>query len=219
MAARRTRGRSTWATGRRRSRPREIEAELGVPDVLVNNAGAGAGYFVEEMPPGEFERMMAAPFFAAAYVTRAFLPGMLERGSGQIVLIGSPIAYSTWPGAAGYACARWAMRGLYEVLTQELRGTGVKVATVVPTHVESSYFDANPRLRESIPGISRLAGTLTPERVAKAIVDAVEHERGEVFVPFMLRMLVLQSRLFPGLTRFAVAKTGARRKPAHEPQT
>jgi short-subunit dehydrogenase len=190
----------------------EIEAEFGVPDVLVNNAGAGAGYFVEEMPQGEFERNMALPFFAAANLTRGFLPGMLERRSGQIVLTGSPIAYSTWPGAAGYACARWAMRGLYEVLNQELRGTGVKVTTVVPTHVASSYFDANPRLRETIPGISRIAGTLTPDRVARAMVDAVERERSEVFVPFMLRMLVLQSRLFAGPTRFAVAKTGARRK-------
>ena len=102
---------------------RQIESEFGVPDVLVNNAGAGGGYFIEEMPPGEFERNMAAPFFAAANLTRAFLPAMLERRSGFIVLVGSPIAYSTWPGASGYACARWAMRGCTRSRL-ELRGTG-----------------------------------------------------------------------------------------------
>jgi short-subunit dehydrogenase len=193
---------------------REIQAELGVPDIVVNCAGAGAGYFFEEMPPGEFERNMAAPFFAAANLTRAFLPAMLERRSGYIVNVGSPIAYATWPGASGYACARWAMRGLYEVLSQELRGTGVRVASVVPGHVDSPYFDANPRLQESIPGVARLAGKIPPERVAQAIADAVEHGRTEVFVPFMLRLLVLQARLFPGLTRLAVAATGARRQPA-----
>ncbi len=193
---------------------REMEAEVGVPDVLVNCAGAGAGYFFEEMPPDEFERNMAVPFFAAANTTRAFLPAMLERRSGYIVNVGSPIAYATWPGAAGYACARWAMRGLYEVLSQELRGTGVRVASVVPGHVDSPYFEANPRLRESIPRIANLAGKVSPERVGRAIVEAVERERGEVFVPFMMRMLILQSRLFPRLTKYALAKTGARRTPA-----
>jgi short-subunit dehydrogenase len=106
------------------------------------------------------------------------------------------------------------MRGLYEVLSQELRGTGVRVASVVPGHVDSPYFDANPRLQETIPGVARLAGKVSPERVAKAIVEAVERERREVFVPFMLKVLILQSRLFPRLTRYALAKTGARRVPA-----
>ena len=59
-----------------------IEEEIGVPDILVNCAGAGQAYFFEQTPPEDFERMMAAPFFAAAYVTRAFLPGMLARRSG-----------------------------------------------------------------------------------------------------------------------------------------
>jgi short-subunit dehydrogenase len=194
----------------------EIEAELGVPDVLVNCAGAGSGYFLEEMPPEEIERSMAVPFFAAANMTRAFLPGMLERRSGYIVNVGSPIAYATWPGAAGYACARWAMRGLSEVLTQELRGTGVRAASVVPGHVDSPYFKANPGLRESIPGIATLAGKVSPERVASAIVGAVERERRQVYVPFMMGVLIFQSRIFPRLTQYVVAKTGARRAPAGE---
>ena len=192
----------------------ELKDEVGLPDILVNCAGAGAGFFLEEMPPDEFERNMAVPFFAAANTTRAFLPAMIERGSGYIVNVGSPIAYATWPGAAGYACARWAMRGLYEVLSQELRGTGVRVASVVPGHVDSPYFDANPRLQETIPGVAKLAGKVSPEQVANAIVKAVEHERSEVFVPFVMRLLIMQSRLFPRLTRYAVAKTGARRAAA-----
>jgi short-subunit dehydrogenase len=194
----------------------ELEAELGVPDVLVNCAGAGSGYFLEEMPPEEIERSMAVPFFAAANMTRAFLPGMLERRSGYIVNVGSPIAYATWPGAAGYACARWAMRGLGEVLSQELRGTGVRVASVVPGHVDSPYFRANPGLRESIPGIASLAGKVSPERVASAIVGAVERERRQVYVPFMMGVLIFQARIFPRLTQYVVAKTGARRTPAGE---
>ncbi len=189
-----------------------IEAELGVPDVIVNCAGAGHAYFFEETPPEEYERMMAAPFFSAAYITRAFLPGMLARRDGFVVNLGSPIAYVTWPGAAGYATARWAMRGLSAVLDAELRGTGVRVANVVPGTVASGYFEHNPGFQERIPRIAKLTGTLTPERVGEAIVRAVERDRREVFVPFMLRVLITQSRLFPRLVSWLVVRTGARRE-------
>src|SRR6185295_2633762 len=50
-----------------------IEADIGIPDAIVNNAGAGRHLFFEETDPRELEEMMAVPFFAAAYVTRAFL--------------------------------------------------------------------------------------------------------------------------------------------------
>jgi short-subunit dehydrogenase len=190
-----------------------FEAELGAPDVLVNCAGAGHAYFFDETPPSEFERMMAAPFFSAAYLTRAFLPAMIQRGSGYVVNVGSPIAYVTWPGAAGYAAVRWAMRGLAAVLDAELRGTGVRSVNVVPGTVASGYFEHNPGFEERIPKIARLTGTLTPERVGEAIVQAVERDRREVFVPPMLGALVVLSRVFPRLVSTVVVKTGAKRAP------
>jgi uncharacterized protein len=191
-----------------------IEDEIGVPDILVNCAGAGHAYFFEQTPPEEFERMMAAPFFAGAYVTRAFLPGMLSRRSGVVCNVGSPIAYTAWPGAAGYATARWAFRGLTEALRSELHGTGVKMVSVVPTTVDSGYFEHNPGFEKSIPGISKLTGTLQPDEVAVAIVRAVEREKREVFVPFRLRLLIAQSRFFPRLTEQVVARTGLKREAA-----
>jgi len=192
---------------------RAIEEEMGVPDIVVNCAGAGHAYFFEQTPPEELERMMAAPFFAAAYVTRAFLPGMLARKSGCVCNVGSPMAYTAWPGAAGYATARWALRGLTEALRSELRGTGVRIVSVVPTTVDSGYFEHNPGFEKTIPGIAKLTGTLEPDQVAKAIVHAVERGKREVFVPFRLRLLVAQSRLFPRVSEYFVARTGLKREP------
>ncbi len=190
---------------------RAIEAEVGLPDVVVNCAGAGHAYFFDETPPEELEGMMAAPFFAAAYVTRAFLPGMIGRGSGVVLNVGSPIAYLPWPGASGYATARYALRGLTEVLRQDLRGTGVKVCTVVPGTVRSAYFEHNPGFELSIPKIDRLARKLTPDDVGAAIVRAVERGRHEVFLPVQLRLLVGMRRLFPRTTDYVVARTGLHR--------
>ncbi len=90
---------------------RAIMDEVGTPDILINNAGAGRWLSVEETDPAEVAQMMAVPYFAAFYVTRAFLPAMLRRGSGHIVNLSSPICYLAWPGAAAYGAARWAMRG------------------------------------------------------------------------------------------------------------
>src|SRR5512133_3252669 len=87
-----------------------VERAMGVPDVLVNNAGAGRWLFVEETSPAEAVQMMAVPYFAAFFATRAFLPGMISRGSGHVVNVTSVAAYAPWPGAAGYTAARWAMR-------------------------------------------------------------------------------------------------------------
>ena len=77
-----------------------ITAEVGTPDVLVNNAGAGRWRFVDETTPEEAVQMMAVPYFAAFCITHAFLPAMTRRGSGHIVNISSVAS-------RGSACRCW----------------------------------------------------------------------------------------------------------------
>jgi len=75
---------------------------------------------VEETSADEAVAMMAMPYFAAFYLTRALLPAMLDRGTGQIIYVNSPAALVAWPGATGYTAARWALRGLAEALRADL---------------------------------------------------------------------------------------------------
>jgi len=189
-----------------------IEQEVGTPDALVNNAGAGRFLFFEETPPEEFERMMSAPFYSTVYMTRAVLPGMLARGRGLIVNINTPVAFITWPSAAGYASARWAVRGLTDSLSADLDGTNVKVSQVVPGKVSSAYFEHNPGAEAGIPGMARLVRTLTPDEVADAIVGTIRSEKRLVFTPFSLRLMMLQVRIFPRLVRRIAIRT-ARPRP------
>jgi NAD(P)-dependent dehydrogenase (short-subunit alcohol dehydrogenase family) len=74
-----------------------IRAEEGVPDVVVNNAGAGRFLFIEETSPEELVQMTAVPYHAAFFVTRAFIVEMLARRSGRIVNVSTP---PTHPGRA-----------------------------------------------------------------------------------------------------------------------
>jgi NADP-dependent 3-hydroxy acid dehydrogenase YdfG len=188
-----------------------IEREVGTPDAIVNNAGAGRWLAADETEPDEAVRMMAVPYLGAFAVTRAFLPAMLARGSGHFVNVTSPACYLPFAGAAAYDAARWAMRGFSLALGADLRGTGLGVTLLVAGKVSSSYFENNPGSEARVPGISRMYRTLTPEEVGMAILEAVERPRAVVIIPFLLRMTLLLHRLVPWPVEWLVLQTGWKR--------
>ena len=130
---------------------RRITAEVGTPEIIVNNAGAGKWLFVEETSPEEAVQMMALPYFAAFYITRAFLPDMLKRNSGHIVNISSVGSRFVWPGATAYLAARWAVRGFTEALRADLYRTGIRVTLYESGVVGSPYWEHNPGSLVRVP--------------------------------------------------------------------
>jgi short-subunit dehydrogenase len=141
---------------------------------------------------------------------------MLERGSGLIVNVNSPGALAPWPGSTGYAAARWALRGFTEALRQDLAGTGIGVMHFIPGKTSSAYFEHNPGSEERIPAISKMIPTLSPEEAAAALVGGVLRDAREVVVPFMLRLIQILERPFPGLTRWLLRATGVRHARARD---
>ncbi len=188
-----------------------VRGDHGVPDVVVNAAGAGAWLWPEDTPPEELERLFDAPFRAAYHLTYAFLPDLLARGAGTLIHVGSPAAFAPWPGATGYTAARWALRGLHESLRQDLAGTGVRTCHVVFAEVATPYFDVNAGTRQRRPAIGRLAPTSSAAEAAEVILRTIDRPRGEVRYPGMLRLLLVLHRLIPGVTRWLLRVTGARR--------
>lgn len=190
---------------------RSVMARHGVPDAIVNNAGAGRWLFVDETPSGEAEQMIAVPYLAAFNTTRAFLPSMLQRGSGLIVNVNSPVCFMPWPGCTGYAAARGALMVFSYALQSDLHGSGVKVCHFVPGKVTSEYFAHNPGAEERIPTFTKFIRSCTPEEVADRLLRAVTTESREVVFPAMLKASVLVNRLFPGIVATLLRTTGARR--------
>jgi uncharacterized protein len=188
-----------------------VLADGAIPDVLVNNAGAGRWLAIDETPPGEAAQMMALPYLAAFELTRALVPAMIERGSGRVVNMTSLSGFTYIPGATGYAVARWAMRAFSQQLREDLRGTGVGVTLMAPSEVDSPYFDNNPGSRERIPrAVVMLGGAVTCEDVARYTADAVERERNEVIVPRRAELVV---KLTPQpVLNWIVRRTGWRRQ-------
>ena len=129
-----------------------IARDLGTPDILINNAGAGRWLPLIETSAAEASAMIAVPYLAAFNLTRAFLPGMLERRSGAIAFVTSPAAFLAWPNASGYIAARRAVAGLADALRAEVKGSGVTVTLIVLGTVDSPYWEHNPGSREHLPG-------------------------------------------------------------------
>jgi short-subunit dehydrogenase len=183
----------------------------GPPDVLINNAGAGRWRAIDETEPGEAAEMMALPYLAAFELTRALAPAMLARRSGRIVLMTSLAAYTYIPGATGYAVARWGMRAFAGQLREDFRGTGIGVTLMAPSEVDSPYFEHNPGSRERIPRAAGvlLGGAISPEQVARATAQAIEHDRNEAIIPRRAEIIV---RLTPRpILDWLVRTTGWRR--------
>jgi NADP-dependent 3-hydroxy acid dehydrogenase YdfG len=123
------------------TQPEAVAASLSGIDahVLVNNAGVGTTKPFLEMTRGEWTRMVDVNFNALFDVTRAVLPGMMERRAGHIVVIGSIAGRSAFPGGTCYAATKHAVMGFTECLMLEVRDFGVKVSVVNPGGVNTDF--------------------------------------------------------------------------------
>jgi NADP-dependent 3-hydroxy acid dehydrogenase YdfG len=108
-------------------------------DVLINNAGVGSLKPFLELTPEEWHRMVDVNLNALFHVTRALLPGMVARGSGHVIMIGSIASRSAFVGGSGYAATKHAVAGFAECLMLEARDHGVKVSIVDPGSVATSF--------------------------------------------------------------------------------
>ena len=190
-----------------------IEREATVPDIIVNSAGSGGQWkFLDETTPKEIQDMMAVPYFAAAWLTRAFLPAMRARNSGHIVNISSVGSRFVWPGATAYIAARWAIRGLTQALRADLHGCRVGVTLYESAEIESPYWARNPGSRERIPKIAKMIPVLKPEEVGKAVVAGVRANKRLIVIPFMMKLIYVQHALFPWLVQWLMTSTGYRHR-------
>lgn len=109
--------------------------ELGTIDILVNNAGTGKfGKFLE-LEPEEWEQQVKVNLFGTYYATRAVLPQMIERKSGDIVNISSTAGRSGSAVTSAYSASKFGVFGLSESLMQEVRKHNIRVMALAPSTV------------------------------------------------------------------------------------
>jgi NADP-dependent 3-hydroxy acid dehydrogenase YdfG len=153
-----------------------LPAEWAPIDVLVNNAGLSRG--LEKLyvgNPDDWDEMIDTNVKGLLYVTRAVVPGMVERGRGHVVNLGSVAGEITYPNGAVYCASKAAERAINDGLREDVLGTPIRVTSVDPGMVETDFSlvrfhgDAD-RAAKVYKGVK----PLTAEDIAEVIVWTVK---------------------------------------------
>jgi len=127
-----------------------IKSELGPIDILINNAGIGKfGKFLE-LSPEEFKNIIDVNLMGVYYVTRAVLPEMIERESGDIINISSTAGQKGAPVTSAYSASKFGVLGLTESLMLEVRKHNIRVSALTPSTVATDLA-INEKLTDGNP--------------------------------------------------------------------
>jgi NAD(P)-dependent dehydrogenase (short-subunit alcohol dehydrogenase family) len=151
------------------------ERELGLLDVLVNNAGImHIGSMLEE-PTSIAQRTLNVNVLGVLTGMKLALPGMIKRGRGQIVNVASVAGKSPVPGGASYAASKAAVVSLTETARVEFRGQGVEFTCVMPSFTQTELIAGTKG--------TRFVATIEPQDVGAAIAGAVAEPVYDVYIP------------------------------------
>ncbi len=176
----------------------KVRAEVGDVDILDNNAGVVFAGNLLDCPEEKLHKTIDVNVNAVMWCTRAFLPAMIKKGSGHLVMMASASGMLGVPGLAAYSASKHAVIGLSESLRLELRKAGhrgIGMTIGCPSFVASGMFEGvKPPM---------LVPWLTVDRVADLIYAAIVKNRLYVRAPFMIKIVpALKGFTFPWFLDF-----------------
>jgi 3-dehydrosphinganine reductase len=174
---------------------KQVIETTGVPDLLINCAGAAHPGYVQDLDLEIFRWMMDVNYFGTVNVTKAVLPGMIERKSGYIVNIASFLAVVGVYSYTAYGASKFALRGFSDALRMEMKPHGIQVSIVYPADTdtpqltyENQYKPAElKQMLQILPALD----TIPPEQVARAIVVGIDRQKN-VIIPDLGTSLLIK---------------------------
>ncbi len=180
----------------------KLENHSGPCDVLITCAGGALPARYLDAPPVEFAEQLRVNVIGTINAVHCVLPGMVDRGQGQVVLVSSTAGIIGVAGLSGYAATKAAIRQLALCLRYEIEGTGVEVSVVYPPDTDTPGF-AVENLRKPVEtvAISATVATVPATRVAAAILRGVERGTMHIGIDPLTRFLLFWSGLPENLGR------------------
>jgi dehydrogenase/reductase SDR family protein 7B len=184
---------------------REAEKFFGPVDILVNNAGVSQRSRVLDTSMEVYREVFELDFFATVALTKAVLPGMVQRKGGHVVVVSSVVGYISSAMRSGYAAAKHALHGFYDAARAEHWRDGVKFTLACPGYVRTNVTlnavdGKGGKWGKMDPSI---ANGVDPNVCAEKIWRAVEKDRDEVLVG-KEALVVYVKRFFPALFSYGV---------------
>jgi short-subunit dehydrogenase len=180
-------------------------SEAGEVDILVANAALPAAGTLSSFTVEEIDRALTVNLRAPIVLSHALAPAMVERRRGHLLFMSSLAGKAATPGTSLYNATKYGLRGFASALRADLRGSGVGVSTVFPGFIRDAgmFAEADVKLP---PGV----GTRSPDHVARAVLAAIERNRGEVDVaPLPLRVSAAFAGLAPELAAALARRLGS----------
>jgi len=178
---------------------REVRERHPQVDLLVNNAGvAGRGSFLD-LPPERIEELIRINYLGSVWCLRALLPALEAAAPAHLVNV---VSVAGTAAVGPYSASKHAQLAFSRSVATELRPLGIRVHTVNPGFVQTEGFPQDRLLRGRLRHI-----VVGPDYVAKRIVRAIEHDRGEIFVPGWYRVAAIAQAALP----VTFGRLGARR--------
>jgi short-subunit dehydrogenase len=186
----------------------QAQASIGPLDLLINNAGIEVAAAYPNFTDDELALIARVNLTAPMVLTRHALPGMLARGRGHIVTVSSLAGRSGIAYNALYATTKAGLVGFTRSLRAELAGSPVGASVLCPGFVaRDGMYVRMEELGVKAPLALR---AVVPERVTRALLDAIAHDRPDVLVSaWPMRPLLAIQELAPRLAERIVAATGA----------
>jgi uncharacterized protein len=192
------------------SEPSEVDrlvSEAGEVDILVANAALPGSGLLSSFTMEQIDRALDVNLRAPIALAHALLPAMTVRRRGHLLFVSSLQGKAATVGASLYCASKFGLRGFASGLRADLHASGVGVSTVFPGFIREAGMFAEAGVKLP-PGV----GTRSPEDVAKAVVSAIEHNRGEVCVaPLSLRLGSEIAGLAPDLSARVTRGMGSER--------
>lgn len=194
------------------SAPTQIVEQAGQIDILVANAGRPGGWALDETPADEISSVIRVNFEVPIQMTKAVLPQMKARKSGQIVLISSLAGKFALPDSTMYSSTKSGLRAFGWALRPEAARDNIAVSVVVPGFIGEVGMFAK-RKRKAPP----LAGIVPPAQYTRTLLAGVAKGKAEIPIARpQLRALSQLAVLAPGLFARAFAKAAPQRKPSDD---
>lgn len=174
---------------------RVVEA-AGPVDVLVNSAELGYSALIDQSDWTRMRQVLHTNIIAVAQLTSALVPGMVKRGRGGVLNIGSGAGFTILPSAAGYVGSKYFIAGFSEALRADLAGTGVVVTQVCPGPVRSEFDEVAGSAGGMIGGLpNRLR--IDAAQCAREAVAAFERGDARIFPGRAFRSVMRVLPFFP----------------------
>lgn len=146
-------------------------SQHGTPDILINSAGVAHPGVFKDLDPQIFRWTMNVNYFGTVYVTKAIVPGMVERGSGHIINVSSIAGFLGVYGYTAYSASKFAVRGFSDVLKCELKPEGIQVSVVFPPDTQTPQLEYESQFKPEITKeLAGNAGVMSAEEVADKIL-------------------------------------------------